>query len=149
MPSPIKISHFKPTDQETVQQLINQGLGEHWGSVDPTYNPDLYDIAETYKNDVFLVARCGQRIIGTGALVTRSDQVGEIVRMSVAQDQRRQGIGNLILNELIETARKKGFSKIILETTETWKEVVAFYLAYGFEITHHQGGDAYFSFNLD
>jgi putative acetyltransferase len=140
----VVISPFQPADQKQVKELILSGLSEHWGALDSTLNPDLNDIANTYEKEVFLVARLEKRIVGTGALVHRTDEYAEIVRMSVAKDMRRQGIGNLILRQLIATAVKKGYQRVILETTHTWKEVIAFYLEYGFNITHEQDGDVYF-----
>jgi hypothetical protein len=41
-----------------------------------------------------------------------------------------------------------GFRCIVLETTETWHEVIAFYQRSGFEITHYKGGDVYFELVL-
>jgi putative acetyltransferase len=144
----ITILPFQPADQEEVKELILNGLADHWGELDLTKNPDLNDIAKTYAQDVFLVARLQDRIIGTGALVHRTDELAEIVRMSVAVDLRRQGVGRLILGRLITTAEEKGYRRIILETTHTWKEVIAFYLKYGFKVTHEQNGDIYFEMLL-
>ena len=141
---PVVISSFQPSDQEEVKDLILNGLAEHWGTLDLTMNPDLNDIMKTYFKDVFLVARLEKRIVGTGALVHRTDEYAEIVRMSVAKDIRRQGVGNLILGQLIATAVEKGYQRVILETTHTWKEVIAFYIESGFTITHEQDGDVYF-----
>ena len=54
-----------------------------------------------------------------------------------------------ILAALLEAARQSGCRRVILETTETWDEVIAFYLSCGFRITHHQDGDVYFERLLD
>jgi putative acetyltransferase len=144
----IKIVPFQSENQDAVKTLINQGLGEHWGTIDPTKNPDLDDIANTYQNDYFLVASLDGIVIGTGALRWGTSQVAEIARMSVAPHIRRQGVGNKILDQLIQEANRKGYKKIILETTETWCNVIAFYLAYGFQITHRRDGNIYFSLDL-
>jgi N-acetylglutamate synthase-like GNAT family acetyltransferase len=69
------------------------GLEEHWGVLDPTKNPDLEDIGLTYADAIFLVAQQNNKIIGTGALIPKPDGTAEIVRMSVAADWRRKGIG--------------------------------------------------------
>jgi hypothetical protein len=76
MPKSIVIKPFQPEDQEEVKQLVLAGLVEHWGSLDPTRNPDLNDIAQTYAQDIFLVAWEGDKIIGTGALVAVWELVG-------------------------------------------------------------------------
>jgi ribosomal protein S18 acetylase RimI-like enzyme len=144
----ITISPFRQSDQRAVQDLINAGLGEHWGSVNPEMNPDLFDIAQTYQKQVFLVVRSGIEIIGTGALVGRSKITAEIVRMSVAPHFRRRGIGHRIIDQLILIGRERGFQEVILETTTSWQAIINFYMAYGFKITHHLDGDTYFSLNL-
>jgi len=146
---PITIIPFQPEDQEVVQDLINAGLGEHWDQVDAAMNPDLFDIAQSYQNETFLIARSGDEIVGTGALVQRTKETAEIVRMSVAANYRRQGIGHQILDQLIQVGHARGFRKIILETTSTWRDVISFYLAYGFTITHYLNGDTYFSYEFN
>ena len=144
----ITLHAFQPADQSAVKELILAGLAEHWGTLDPSKNPDLEDIASSYAGAVFLVARHMDCIIGTGALVPRPDGTAEVVRMSVAADWRRQGIGRMILQALVDHARQNGFHRIILETTETWQEVIAFYLRFGFRITHYQDGDVYFELDF-
>ena len=89
-----------------------------------------------------------ERIVGTGALIPRTDDTAEIVRMSVAADMRRKGLGRRILQELRHQARLKGFKRLVLETTETWTEVIAFYLQFGFQITHYRDGDVYFALDI-
>ena len=145
----ITIRPFRPEDQQQARALVLAGLAEHWGKLDPSKNPDLENIAESYAGVVFLVAEKGGCIIATGALVPRSGGTAEIVRMSVARGIRRQGLGSLILQELIEQAKRLGFRRIVLETTETWAEVIAFYQRLGFVITHYQDGDVYFELELD
>jgi len=147
--SQIKILPFHPDDQDEVKGLILSGLKDHWGSIDFTKNFDLNDIFENYKEDVFLIASIEGKIIGTGALVRRPNECAEIVRMYVLKKFRRSGIGKRILNQLVDTARNLGCKQIILETTETWEDVIAFYLDYGFRITHYEDGDVYFILNLD
>ncbi|KAF0109238.1 MAG: putative acetyltransferase [Anaerolineaceae bacterium] len=142
------IESFRPADQAEVKRLILAGLAEHWGALDPAKNPDLNDIASTYADSVFLVARQDGRIIGTGALVPRDDGTAEIVRMSVAKDARRSGVGRAVLRALCARAAAREFGRVVLETTETWGEVIAFYLANGFQVTHRRGGDVYFALDL-
>ncbi|MBN1304839.1 MAG: GNAT family N-acetyltransferase [Anaerolineales bacterium] len=143
------IRPFQPEDQAAVKNLILNGLVEHWGSLDMTKNPDLNDIANTYANAIFLVACCRGVIIATGACVPCMEKQAEIKRMSVHKDWRRNGLGTRILQELLTRARKAGFERIILETTETWTEVVAFYQGAGFQVTHYRDGDVYFALELN
>ena len=147
-PQEIILSPFRPEDQEPIKRLVLAGLEDHWGVLDPTKNPDLNDIASSYANATFLTAWKDGNLIGTGALVPRGEGVAEIVRMSVAGEMRRCGIGKMILQALRQKAVELGVRRIILETTETWHEVIAFYEKNGFKITHHQNGDVYFALDL-
>jgi GNAT superfamily N-acetyltransferase len=144
----IIIAPFQPADQTEAKALILNGLVEHWGFLDPTKNPDLDDIAATYANATFLVAWLDGKLVGTGALVPRSPDSAEIVRMSVDRSLRRQGVGRMILQTLVEYARQIGLRQVTLETTATWADVIAFYLNFGFHITHEQDGDIYFALDL-
>ena len=144
LPALLTISPFLPQDQDETKQLILEGMKEHWGQLDYSKNPDLEDIQTSYGGAQFLVARLEGKIVGCGALVTRAEGVGEIVRMSVSINYRRLGIGGKILQTLVDKASSLGIQKIILETTSTWQEVMAFYRSFGFKITHKINGDTYF-----
>jgi GNAT superfamily N-acetyltransferase len=147
----IQVRPFHPQDQTAVKQLVLAGLAEHWGILDSNLNPDLNDIASSYAGETFLVAVQAGEIIGCGALIEEEgggQRYGRIVRMSVKTENRRQGLGQLILHQLQDAAQQRQFNKIVLETTQTWTEVAAFYQANGFQISHHQGSDAHFEKNI-
>lgn len=144
----LSIRPFHPEDQTEARALILEGLKEHWGEIDPLRNPDLDDIASSYAGGFFRVAVRGSRIVATGALLPRGNGAAEIVRMSVARGERRQGIGSAVLRQLLDEARAAGCRRIILETTSTWDEAIAFYQKRGFQPTHIRGGDTYFALDL-
>lgn len=145
----IRITPFRPEDQDAARALILAGLTERWGALDPTRNADLNDIAATYANGAFLCAWDDAVLIGTGALVPRGSDEAEIVRMSVARAWRRHGVGRRLVEALLATARERGVRRLILETTETWSDAIAFYSRLGFVITHHRDGDVYFRLALE
>jgi ribosomal protein S18 acetylase RimI-like enzyme len=134
----LSITPYSPADQDAVNTLVLAGLAEHWGALDPSLNPDLDDIAGHYAGGVFLVARLGGEIAGCGALVPLEGETGEIVRMSVAKDARRQRIGRRILDALCAAARDLGLQRLVLETTVDWTGVRRFYEDYGFTFTHEE-----------
>lgn len=146
----VEIRPFQPQDQAVTKQLILAGLADHWGTLDLTLNPDLNDIAASYQGETFLVAVQGEEIVGCGALIEEDggEGYGRIVRMSVKKEKRRLGVGQLLLHNLELAAQERHFSKIILETTQTWTDVVAFYQANDFQITGHKDGDTHFEKNI-
>jgi len=145
----ITLSPFTPADQPAVKALVLAGLADHWGALDLNKNTDLNDIAATYRDAYFLVAKEQGEVVGCGAFVPRTSDTAEVVRMSVAASARRQGLGRRILSALCAEAKARGFRRVILETTQTWSEVIAFYQSYGFRITHYKDGDVYFELLLD
>ncbi|MBN2391171.1 MAG: GNAT family N-acetyltransferase [Anaerolineae bacterium] len=144
----VTIRSFHPEDQGAVKALILAGLEEHWGVLDLTKNPDLNDIAASYGDAVFLTAWSGERLVGTGALVHEAEGVARIVRMSVAVDMRRCGVGRALLARLCEEAQSAGYRRIVLETTSEWRDAIAFYARFGFRITGAWDGDTHFVVDL-
>src|SRR5688500_14238885 len=114
--SKVLLRASEPADQHAACALILAGLEKHWGRLDRTHNRDLEDIAASYAAATFIVAVEDGRIVGTGALVLRGDGVAQILRMSVASDRRRAGLGSAILRALA-TAQATGVRRLILETT--------------------------------
>jgi putative acetyltransferase len=148
-----KIRDFEAADQEVVRLLILEGLGEHWGSIDLSLNQDLNDIAASFAEGRTLVAQSEDgTIVGTGTILPRQGNGAEIVRMSVAREARRFGVGQQLTSALLDVARSWNCEQVIVETASHWTEVVAFYLRCGFRITHEVDGefcrDTYFELNL-
>jgi len=146
--SAISLKPFDPKYQDEVKQLILEGLGEHWGTIDPSKNPDLDDIGKTYIESEFILAWHNRKIVGTGALVSLNRKTSKIVRMSVKKEYRRRGIGKFILDHLISLASRQGHTSVILETTKTWTELIDFYISYGFQSTHYENGDVFFEYRI-
>lgn len=128
----LTVTDMQCRDQEAVRTLILQGLAEYWEVVNPDLNPDLVDIRKSYADGRTVVARSDELIVATGTVVPREPEVAEIVRMSVRRDYRRSGVGSLVVEELVSTARVWGASRVILETTAHWQDVTAFYQSNGF-----------------
>jgi len=54
--------------------------------------------------------------------------------IGVAESQRRQGIGRLLIERLAEAARAAGLRAVVCETQSTNAPAIAFYRATGFEL---------------
>jgi GNAT superfamily N-acetyltransferase len=123
------IRSFEVDDQEQVRRLILEGLGEHFGFIDESLNPDLDDISRSYINagQVFVVGCLGREIVGTGALIYHGEGISELVRISTRKPYRRMGIGRAIIAHLVNIARQRGDQRITVETNTAWHEVVSFY----------------------
>ena len=144
------IRPFVAADQPATRRLILVGLGEHFGFIDETCNPDLDDIATDYlaSGQTFLVAEMSGTLVGTGALIREDEQTGRIVRMSVARHLRRQGIAQAIMARLIDIARQRGFTRLVLETTIGWDDAIGFYQRCGFREYARGDGETHLALDL-
>lgn len=136
---------FSPTDQAAAKQLILNGLAEHWGELNLSLNPDLNDIQASYidSGGVFIVVEADGKLIGTGALMPEGDNTARIMRVSVHQDYRRMGMGRGITAQLVKTARQIGYTRILVETTDTWQAAIQLYQDFGFVEVDQYGGDVH------
>ena len=135
-PAAMKI-HIRPwtaQDQTVARQLILAGLGDHWGYIDDTRNPDVDDIEAHYNRQghLFVVAEAGVEIVGTGALVYVQADTMRMVRVSVHKGWRRLGIGRILVEHLVAAARQRGARRVVVETTRGWHDAISLYQACGF-----------------
>ncbi len=128
------IRSFDVGDQEQARWLILEGLGEHFGYIDETLNPDLDDILHNYirAGHVFVVACMGRELVGTGALLSHGEGISEMVRISTRKDYRRRGIGQAIVTYLVNVARQRGDRRIIVKTNASWHDAIYLYKRLGF-----------------
>jgi GNAT superfamily N-acetyltransferase len=128
------IRSFEVDDQEQACWLILEGLGEHFGYIDETLNPDLDDILHNYlrAGHIFVVACMGRELVGTGALISRGEGISEMVRISTRKTYRRQGIGQAIVTSLVNVARQRGDWRIIVKTNASWHDAIHLYQRLGF-----------------
>ena len=148
--SNVSIRPFTSADQVPVRALVLAGLRDHWVTLDPTLNPDLDDIAGWYGplDGCTIVAEIDGRIVGTGTMHRVDDQTGVLVRMSVSAADRGKGIGKALVRSLEDAARSRGYTRLICETTDTWQDAIALYLATGFTIVDQRNGDYHFEMKL-
>ena len=109
-PSGLAIRAFAPSDQAAARRLILEGLGEHFGAVDGSCNPDIDDIAANYigRGHLFLVAEDALGLVGTAALVFEEGASAQVVRVSVAPCWRRRGLAKALVMRLIEAGTRAG-----------------------------------------
>lgn len=103
------VQDFTRDYQDKVKELILCGLGEHWGTIDYTLNPDLNDIQKNYicidPTNAFKIVLVEGMLIATGAVIREDEFAARIVRMSVHKDFRNIGVGRNLLKILVKHAR--------------------------------------------
>lgn len=134
MPTNVLLRSFQPSDQAQARELIESGLGEHFGHIDRNANPDIVNIHKSYalSGHDFVVAVQNRQIIGTCGLFLVSDQPPRMVRLSVHPQWRRTGIAGQLLDTCVTRASQKGFQELIAYTEPHWENAVGFYQNRGF-----------------
>ncbi len=144
------IRPFAAADQAAARRLILDGLGEHFGYIDETRNPDIDDILGQYidSSQTFIIAEMEGVVVGTGALIRETAQTGRVVRMSVAREMRRMGIAQALMARLIEIARERGYTRLVLETNSGWDDAIGLYQRCGFREYHRADGLTHLALDL-
>ena len=79
----------------------------------------------------FTVAVDGKEVVGCGALHVLWEDLAEVRTVAVVDNLKGQGVGNQILEAIINRARTVGVSRVFCLTFET-----AFFARHGFEEIH-------------
>jgi GNAT superfamily N-acetyltransferase len=132
---------FNPADQAAVRTLILTGLGSRFGTVDETLNPDLDDIQCHYVDageTVLVLESTDGVILGCGMLHCENGSAtsGRIARVSVIESLQGLGLGRRISRALIDHARQRGFTRLLVETNDNWASALRLYQSLGFTETH-------------
>jgi N-acetylglutamate synthase-like GNAT family acetyltransferase len=146
----LKIRDFQPEDQRIVQEMILNGLGERFGHIDRSLNPDLENIYQTYirAGQRFIVVEHSGEIVGTAALKLESLGIGRIVRVNVKPDQRRLGIAQTLVNHLCQLAAEIGYQKVLVETNIDWYDAIRLYQRCGFKEHDRDDEEVHLSLTL-
>ena len=133
----VEIQPFTESYKQEVSDLIIKIQNEEFGiPITLSMQPDLMEIPEFYqtKNGNFWIARAGDKVIGTIALLDIGNEKGALRKMFVAKEYRGKefGVGQALLNNLIDWARKRKISELLLGTTEKFIGAQRFYEKNGF-----------------
>lgn len=119
------IRQMSTKDIESVYQLSVDSFSEPWS---------LESIKQEIDNPVasYFVAEKQGIIVGYIGLWHVLDE-GEVINVAVDTSQRRQGIGVLLMNQLIEEAKKYQLNVIHLEVRKSNEAAIKLYERYGFK----------------
>ena len=122
--SQIVIRKSEPEDIATILQIERENFPDPWSakSITDTLNQ---------PNNLCLTGEKAGKVIGY-LFATLIDK-GEILVISVSKEMKRQGVGEALINELIQVATERNIQSLILEVRESNKESIAFYEKMGFK----------------
>lgn len=97
------------SDIVSIQTLLN-----HYAAMGDLLPRTKSDIIKNLEH--FRVIRRENRVIACGSLEHFTDELAEVRSLMVASDIKRGGLGRLIVNDLIDTARSRGVSRVMALT---------------------------------
>ena len=84
------------------------------------------------KGGAIYLAKAGNEIVGTAALVPEGHDVYELAKMSVTEQWQGKGISKLLLESCLQKAEELGAVKIELFSNHQLKNALKLYEKYGF-----------------
>ncbi len=97
--------------------------------------PDLLDIPQSYQipGGQFWLAVEDNTVVGTLALMNKGQGHGVLKKFFVKEDYRNKKVGYQLYQKLLEFAKEKGITTILLDTPSVAKASHRFYERAGFQ----------------
>jgi len=135
----ISIRPAKKEDNPAIAEIIRQVMTE-FGAVGRDYSisdPEVDAMYEAYPAPVatFYVLEKDGHVLGCGGMGPLSDGepgVCELRKMYFLPELRGTGMGNILLEKILEAARNSGYSQCYLETLEHMEQARVLYRKQGF-----------------
>ena len=119
---------------KAVFKAINLEWLEHYQLLE-THDVEVLDEPGKYILDggghIYL-AKEGEEIVGSAAIINTGDGVFELAKMAVAPLHRGKGLSRLLIEKCLEKARQLGVKKLILYSNSQLQTAIALYTKYGF-----------------
>ena len=128
------IRNYADNDKAKVIEFHKRIMIEAGAYLPGPWDDDFLDIEAVYvrPGGCFVLIEDGGVIQAMGALKILSNKDAEVKRMRVETSLQRRGLGQKIMNHLIQHAKSKGIERVILDTTENQIAARHFYEKNGF-----------------
>lgn len=109
----IKLMPLQLLDCEAVAGIAEQCLPEHWSL-------DSIRSVLKYENNIYYAAHSIEQslVVGFAGIMVIADEA-ELLNIAVNPNFRRQGIGKLLLERMLQEANKAGAFRLLLEVRES------------------------------
>lgn len=84
-------------------------------------------------------------VVGTCALIRHNDDLFELSKMAVADNQQGHGIGTQLLSHVIDWVRARSIKTLFLETNTVLERAVRLYQRAGFRETALDSSNSHYS----
>ncbi len=121
----INITNMSIDDLNSIFDKLSFDFNEFW-------NYNILKDELNCNNSKYIVAKLNNNVVGFAGLKIMVDEV-DIMNVVVKKDLRNQGIGSLLLKNLINLAKELNASSISLEVMEENYPAIHLYQQFGFE----------------
>ena len=136
----INIRFIQPSDNPFLSKIVKDTLAE-FGANHPNtvyYDPTTDTLFELFqkKGAAYFVAEINNEIVGGGGIYPTEGlpaDTCELVKMYLLPHARGTGLGRILIEKCIETAKKFGYKNIYLESMPELKQALKVYKKFGFE----------------
>ena len=130
----ISFKKFSKIDSEKFKSLNLEWLNRYF-KVEPidelVLNNPKREIID--KGGFIFMIEKNSDIIGTFAFIKNSEKIYEFSKMAIIPDERGNGYGNKAMKFLIQFAKNKKWSRLILYSNTKLKNSIHLYRKYGFK----------------
>ena len=130
----ISFKKFSKIDSEKFKSLNLEWLNRYF-KVEPidelVLNNPKREIID--KGGFIFMIEKNSDIIGTFAFIKKSEKIYEFSKMAIIPDERGNGYGNKAMKFLIQFAKNKKWSRLILYSNTKLKNSIHLYRKYGFK----------------
>jgi len=135
----IRTRTIQPADNAALAVIIRDSLAEFGANKPGTVFYDattdaLYELFQVPGSIYFVAEDQGRLLGGAGIFPSPGlpEGVCELVKMYLHKDTRGKGLGRLLIEKCLDTARSMGYKKVYLETMPELRKAVSVYEKFGF-----------------
>lgn len=119
------ITEMKLSDLEKIKDVLTTDFDDFW-------NKKVLEEELSSSSSKYIVAKNDNEIVGFAGLKIVLDEA-DIMNIVTRKNYRRQGIGSLLLKNLIMLCENSSTKSIALEVNENNSNAIGLYLKFGFQ----------------
>jgi [ribosomal protein S18]-alanine N-acetyltransferase len=102
---------------------------------DDAWTPEMFasEFAQSASRRLYLVAEEGHTVIGYAGMMFTGGPQADVLTLGVDPAHWRQGTGAALLGALVDEARRRGHTEVMLEVRQDNPRARGLYLRHGFE----------------
>ena len=136
----VTIRNIRPSDNPFLSKIVKDTLAE-FGANHPNtvyYDPTTDTLFEMFqkKGSVYFVAEMNGEIVGGGGIYPTDGlpaDTCELVKMYLLPHARGAGLGRILIEKCLASAKETGYKQVYLESMPELKQALKVYAKFGFE----------------